>query len=133
MSLRAKWEFEYTAAALADAAAAQLAFRESRVLFWDNAQKEVIEKIKASGIAVHEDITSILSNSNKYGNTYAMGGAQIVIDPTMQTDLNKCYAKLEQHRSAAAQYKAWEQVLRAQHADVRVKLDHDDWMFFFGK
>ena len=94
MSLRAKWEFEYTASALAKAAEEQLAFRESRVTFWKAQQAEVIKKIKESGIEVHEDIN--------------------------------------EHSTMAAQYKAWQQVL-AGNPESRVKLDHDDWMFFFGK
>ena len=132
MSLRAKWEFEYTASALAKAASEQHAFRAGRVKFWTEQQSEVINKIKDSGMAVHEDIGALLSNSGKYGGTSMMGGAQIVIDPTMQTDLNKCFTKIQEHTALAAQYAAWKQVLEG-NPEARVKLDHDDWMFFFGK
>lgn len=132
MSLRSKWEFEYTAGALAKAAGEQHAFRESRVTFWRAQQYVVIAKIKESGIEVHEDIAAMLSNAGKYGGTSQMGGAQVVIDPTMQSDLNKCFTKIREHESLAAQYKAWQQVLEG-NAESRVKLDHDDWMFFFGR
>lgn len=132
MSLRNDWEFEYTASVLAKAAGEQHAFRESRVEFWTKQQAEVIAKIKESGIEVHEDIAAMLSNSGKYGGSRAAGGAQIIIDPTMQTDLNKCYMKIQEHTTLAGQYKAWQQVLEG-NSESRVKLDHDDWMFFFGK
>ena len=132
MSLRAKWEFEYTASALAAAAEAQYEFRQSRVAFWKDQQDQLIAKIKETGIVVHEDLAAMLSNSGKYGGTSAMGGAQIVIDPTMQTDLNKAYSKINEHSVMAAQYKAWIQVLKG-NPESRLKLDHDDWMFFFGK
>jgi hypothetical protein len=130
--LRAKWEFEYTASALAIAAEAQYQFRVGRETFWKAEQEKLIAKIKETGIVVHEDITAFLSNTNKYGSTGAMGGAQIVIDPTMQGDLNKAHAKITEHAQMAAQYKAWAQVLKG-NPESRVKLDHDDWMFFFGK
>jgi hypothetical protein len=130
--LRSKWEFEYTAAKLASAAEAQLAFRKSRVEFWTKQQADVIAKIKATGLEVHEDIAALLSNANKYGGTAPMGGAQIVIDPTMQSDLNKCFSKVSEHTAYVGQYSAWVQVLKG-NPEARVKLDHDDWMFFFGK
>jgi hypothetical protein len=132
--LRAKWEFEYTASELARAAEGQRDFRTSRIAVWKQKEAEVIAKIKESGLEVHEDITGLLSNninSLKYG-TSAMGGAQIVIDPTMQGDLNKCYMKIKEHTEMERQYAAWVQVLDGNPKD-RVKLDHDDWTFFFGK
>lgn len=133
MSLRSKWEFEYTASALAKAAGEQLAFRESRVEHWTGKQNEVMAKIKASGLEIHEDIGSASNSVNtlKYGSA-GMGGAQVIIDPTMQTDLNKCHMKIQEHVGLARQYKAWQQVLEG-NPEARVKLDHDDWMFFFGK
>lgn len=134
MTLRAKWEFEYTAINLAKQAEAQYAFREARIKVWKEEQAKIISKIKESGIEVHEDITELMSNSirsAKY-STQAMGGAQIVIDPTMQDDLNKCYQKIREHTELSKQYKAWQQVLEG-NPESRVKLDHDDWMFFFGK
>lgn len=133
MSLRSKWEFEYTAKNLAEAAARQLAFRVSRVAFWKEQQAEVIKKIKDTGMIVHEDIAALAYNNAKYSaNTSARGGAQIVIDPTLQTDLNKCHMKIQEHSTLESQYKAWQQVLEG-NSESRVKLDHDDWMFFFGK
>jgi hypothetical protein len=135
MSLRAKWEFEYTAKTLAEAAAKQLEFRTSRVEYWTEKQNEVMVKIKASGLEIHEDITTYGTASNNLNLKYAssgMGGAQIVIDPTMQGDLTKCHLKIQQHTELARQYSAWKQVLDGNPED-RVKLDHDDWMFFFGK
>jgi hypothetical protein len=134
MTLRKEWEFEYTGINLAKAAEAQHAFREARIKVWRDKQVEIIAKIKESGLEVHEDLAdqmSSFSNTAKY-STQALGGAQVVIDPTMQSDLNKCYAKIREHTELSKQYKAWQQVLEG-NPEARVKLDHDDWMFFFGK
>jgi hypothetical protein len=50
---------------------------------------------------------------------------------TLQRDLNECVTKIQQHRAAATEYDAWLQVLDA-NPEARLKLKHNDWMFFFG-
>lgn len=135
--LRAKWEFEYTAKNLAMAAEAQKTFRASRVKVWEGKKEEVIAKIKDSGLNVHQSIAESLNfasnnvNALKY-STQHMQGPQITIDATMQRDLDECFAKIQEHTDLRKQYDAWQQVLEG-NAESRVKLDHDDWMFFFGK
>jgi hypothetical protein len=132
--LRPKWEFEYTAANLADAAKAQRDFRAARRLVWTNKREEVMAKIRETGLTIHEDVTDTLSNSInqlKY-SAQGFGGPQVLVDSTMQQDLNKCTAKIQEHTELEKQYAAWVQVLGA-NPEARLKLDHDDWMFFFGK
>lgn len=127
---RDEWTFEYTAAKLAEAAAAQAAFRRRRFEFWKEKKAEVMQQIKASGLTVHEDIATGLLD--KTYTTSLRGGAQVLVDPTLQQDLNECVSKMRAHSDMARQYDGWEQVLHG-NPETRVQLDHDDWMFFFGK
>ena len=129
---RHEWEFEYTAANLAKAAAAQRDFRAGRVELWAGKKAEVMQKIKDSGISVTESMADLLSNSGKYGNTVSGRGAHITIDATLQGDLSECVEKIRHHAALRDQYNAWVQVLEA-NPESRLKLTHDDWMFFFGK
>lgn len=128
---REEWTFEYTAAKLADAAAAQAAFRRSRFEFWSAKKAEVMQKIRDSGLSVHEDIALGLLDKT-YSNSLVRAGAQVLVDPTLQKDLTECVNKMQHHSERARQYDGWEQVLRG-NSEARVHLDHDDWMFFFGK
>lgn len=126
---REEWTFEYTAARLADAAASQAGFRRMRFDFWRTKKEEVLQKIRDSGITVHEDIALGLLDKT-YSSHRA--GAQVLVDPTLQKDLTECVTKMQHHSERARQYEGWEQVLRG-NAEARVLLDHDDWMYFFGK
>lgn len=125
------WEFEYTARNLATAAKGQRDFRLSRVEVWEGKKGEVMAKIKESGLTVHEGVAAQLQGTYTTSNA-GYGGAQVMVDSTLQRDLNECMAKIQQHRNLANQYDSWLQVLDA-NPDARLKLKLDDWMFFFGK
>lgn len=125
---RDDWEFEYTAKVLAQAAEAQRDFRKTRVEAWERKKVEVMAKIKESGIEVHESV----ANSFASYTTSNAAGPQIVIDPMMQRDLTECQTKIAEHRKAATAYDGWAQVLNA-NPESRLKLKHNDWMYFFGK
>lgn len=126
---REEWMFEYTASRLADAAASQAAFRRTRFEFWRAKKEEVVQRIRDSGLTVHEDMSLGLMDK-----TYVTrdSRAQVLVDPMLQRDLNECVTKMQQHSERAREYDGWEQVLRG-NAEARVQLDHDDWMYFFGK
>lgn len=127
MSNRNSWEFEYTAKNLAVAAAKQQEIRSGRVGFWEKKKAEVMQKIKDSGITVSESLASGGSNVKGYGRD-----AMITIDSTMQDDLSECTTKIREHTDARDKYAGLVQVLEA-NSECRLKLHHDDWMFFFGK
>jgi histidinol dehydrogenase len=134
--LRDEWEFEYTIEQLLEAAIMQRDFRATRVQVWEDKKAEVIARIKESGINVTDSVANELSNTSataKYLSTQSIRGAQILIDPTMQDDLNECTEKIRQHLQLRNQYAAWVQVFEAQPKTSTRKLQHDDWMFFFGK
>lgn len=126
---RDDWEFEYTASNLAAAARGQRDFRLSRVKVWEEKKGEVMAKIKDTGLTVHEGVAAGMSN---YTTSNAGHGATVMVDSTLQRDLNECVTKITSHRGSAAEYDAWLQVLEA-NPEARLKLKHADWMFFFGK
>jgi hypothetical protein len=125
---RGLWEFEYTASRLAEAATAQREYRKSRVAVWEGKKEEVMRKIKDSGLTVHEGVAAQLSG---YSNS-VRGGAAVMVDPTLQTDLSECVSKIQEHQKAATEYDGWIQMLSA-NPEARLKLKYHDWMFFFGK
>lgn len=129
---REEWTFKYTAANLAAAAAAQAEFRRNRFEFWRSKKAEVMHKIKDSGLTVHEEIATALLDKSYVSTSALRQGAQVLVDPTLQKDLNECVTKMQRHADKARHYDGWEQVLRG-NPDALVELDHDDWMFFFGK
>jgi hypothetical protein len=49
----------------------------------------------------------------------------------MQGDLNECSFKVTEHSLKAREYDGWIQVFSA-NPDSRLKLHHDDFLFFFG-
>jgi hypothetical protein len=128
---RNDWEFEYTARNLATAAKGQRDFRLSRVEVWEGKKSEVMAKIKETGLTVHEGVAAGMAGTTYTSNAYG-GGAQVMVDSTLQRDLSECVQKIQAHREAATTYDAWLQVLDA-NPEARLKLKHDDWMFFFGK
>lgn len=126
--LKHEWEFEYTASALALAAEAQRAFRQTRVEAWEAKKLEVMAKVKESGLTVHEGPAAGFQNYT----SNAGQGAHVMVDTTLQADLSECVLKIKEHRAAVQQYTGWVQVLQA-NPESRLKLHQDDWLFFFGK
>jgi hypothetical protein len=124
---RQDWTFEYTASKLAEGAKAKEEFHQKRMEWWEGKKKEVMDKIKETGISVHDSVASIVSNYKSAGC-----GPEITIDNTMQRDLSECHSKMQEHHNLIKSYNGWRQVLEA-NPEARLKLTHDDWLFFFGK
>jgi len=125
---RGEWEFEYTASKLAEGAAAQKAFRLSRVVAWTDAKDKVMAEVKEGGIQVTESVATAMSS---YNSTQSFG-PQIGIDPAFQKKLAECHTKIQAHQQAANEYEGWVQVLSA-NSESRHKLTQQDWLYFFGK
>lgn len=126
---RDEWEFEYTAAKLADGAKAQREFRLGRVTWWTEAKAKVMAEVKDAGIEVTESVAASISN---YATTTQMDGPQIRVRTDLQKKLVECHNKIQGHQQAAAEYDGWVQVLAA-NPESRLKLTHADWLYFFGK
>lgn len=127
---RQDWEFEYTASALATAAIAQRDFRHGRVKVWEAEKEKVLQKIKDTGLTVHEGVAAGMTSYTTSNAGHQ--GARVMVDSTLQNDLNECVTKIQTHRAAGTDYDGWVQVLEA-NPEAILKLKHADWMFFFGK
>jgi hypothetical protein len=130
---RHEWTFKYSGTKLAEAARHQLEFRISRIAAWEAKKEEVMAQIRESGMTIKEDLAAhMLMNTMKYSATNQNSGPQIVIDQTMQDNLNECFQKINEHKGLEKQYSAWVQVFEA-NPEAHLDLHQDDWIFFFGK
>lgn len=125
---RNEWEFEYTAAKVADGAEAQAMFRAGRAEWWEQQKAAVMAEVKDSGIEVSE---SVAAGAVNYHSTQ-MAGPQVMVRADLQRKLTECHQKIESHRKATREYEGWVQVLRA-NPEQRLKLTQADWLYFFGK
>ncbi len=123
---RDEWEFEYTAAKLAEGALERRNFRGSRVTWWREQKETVMALVKESGIEVEESVGAKFSSSS-YGNQ-----PRVVVRGDLQRKLTECHDKIEEHERAVKEYDGWVQVLNA-NPESRLKLTQDDWLYFFGK
>jgi hypothetical protein len=130
---RANWRFEYTASQLAEQSRTKQAHHAERLATWRHNKAKVIEKIKSEGMDVHESLADKAAVLSMVSNRSPGYGAQITIDGTLQRDLNECGEKIAEHDLKQKQYDAWAQVLEADISGHPLSLDHEDWMFFFGK
>jgi hypothetical protein len=126
MSLSDKWEFEFTAATLAEAADTKFEKHTAKQKWWEGKKVETMTKVKESGIEVRDSVAAT------YSNTKGGFGPQIEIDGGLQRDLIECQDKLMEHYNLTRVYGGWAQVLHG-NPESRVKLHHDDWLFFFGE
>lgn len=125
-SKRYDWEFEYTAAKLAEASEQKRLSHETRKAWWETKKAEVMKKVGESGIEVKDSLASA------YSNTKGGYGPQIVIDDGLQRDLCEAQAKILEHDTLVREYSGWVQVLRA-NPEARLKLTCNDYLFFFGE
>jgi hypothetical protein len=126
--MRKEWRFPYSTVKVLDGAKAKAIFHAGRLEFWQKKQAETMERIKSDGLQVQTS----LAGAN-YSNVNRGFGAQVVVDATLQRDLDECETKIHEHRSKADTYRGWVEVLAAQRGDVTLELDHEDYLFFFGK
>ena len=124
---RDEWTFDYTAAKLADAATKKRDHHTARLTWWKGKKAEVMRKVAESGIEVHDSVAA-----DAYMTTRPTVSPQIRIDVTLQRDLTECQEKINRHRVLEEDYDGWLQVLGA-NPEARLSLDHEDYLFFFGK
>lgn len=122
---RDEWLFQFSNVELATAAKKKLAEHSHKLAWWENKKAETMKKIKESGIEIHDSVAST------YSNTKGEFGPQIKIDAGLQRDLTECQTKIRQHFEFIKSYDGWAQVLSGV-TDPVLRLDHEDWLFFFG-
>ncbi len=127
--LRQDWGFDYTAAKLADAADQKKGFHQERLDWWKTKRMEVMTTIRSEGLEIDEKIALEYRNPKQRDWNQ---GSQVMVRNDLQRDLSECLEKLGHHTQQLQQYDGWQQVLVA-NPEARVKLDIDDWLFFFGR
>ena len=143
-NLRDEWEFEYPVAELAKAALEQLEYHKGRIEVWRAKRQEVKTAIESKGCRVQETLAEemVMGASAGAAGTSVMNyaatrvGAQVVMDPevaNLQRQLQEADTRLRAREQSVREYTAWHQMLAARPDHERLKLRHDDWMFFFGK
>ena len=121
---RDEWTFEYTASKLAEAAATKREHHKQRLEWWNGQKDAVMAEVKDSGIEVSESLALAYASN-------AGVGPQVMVRGDLQRKLTECHGKLKEHDAKAREYDGWHQVLTA-NPEARMKLHHDDWLYFFG-
>ena len=127
--LRKDWGFDYSASRLAEAAAEKMVFHQERLDWWKAKRQEVLGTIRSEGLEIDEKL--VLEFRSPKARDWDRG-SQVMIRNDLQNDLAECLEKLGHHTQQVQQYDGWQQVLAA-NAEARVKLDIDDWLFFFAR
>ena len=127
--LRKDWCLEYTASKLSEASTEKLAFHQERLNWWKAKRTEVMNTIRSEGLEIDEKI--VLEFRSPKSRDWDRG-SQVMVRNDLQNDLSECLEKLSHHTEKVQQYDGWQQVLAA-NPQARVKLDIEDWLFFFGR
>ena len=127
--LRKDWGFDYTANKLAEAAATKMVFHQERLDWWKTKRQEVMGTIRSEGLEIDEKL--VMEFRSPKARDWDRS-AQVLIRNDLQTDLSECLDKLSHHTQQVQQYDGWQQVLAA-NPEARVKLDIEDWLFFFAR
>ena len=127
--LRKDWGFDYTANKLAEAAATKMVFHQERLDWWKTKRQEVMGTIRSEGLEIDEKL--VMEFRSPKARDWDRS-AQVLIRNDLQTDLSECLDKLSHHTQQVQQYDGWQQVLAA-NPEARVKLNIEDWLFFFAR
>jgi predicted metal-dependent phosphoesterase TrpH len=139
---REKWEFSYLANTLADAAKEKVEHHQARLRWWSERKEQAFTTLRQEGIAIDESLIERDDIATFAGAPAGQAASFRNLDyraPTVQVrpdlvrDLNETVAKIREHEAKITTYDGWEQVLRAQGENLRLTLQHDDWLFFFGR
>ena len=125
---RTSWEFQYSADILVKATSDKKDYHISRLQWWENQKKAVMEKIKSEGLEIDDSLVE----GTKFSNSNYSRGTSVSVRYDLQEDLTECVDKIKEHTNKRNEYDAWFQVLGA-HGLTMFPLNHDDWLFFFGK
>lgn len=124
---RHEWTFKYAGWKLAEAAIEQRAYREQRLAEREKKKEAAEQQIRWNGIEITESIAEKLANYSNPGF-----GPQITVDQKLLREYSECIEGIKRNRELLRQYDGWIQVLQA-NPDQQLELDHEDWLFFFGK
>lgn len=123
---RHEWTFTYTASRLMQEATKKRDAHAKRLEWWSNKKAETMKRVAEVGIEVQDSVAAC------YSNTKGHFGPQIKIDAGLQRDLTECQEKILEHNELVSEYEGWIQVFDA-NPEARLELDHNDFLFYFGK
>jgi hypothetical protein len=125
--MRKEWKFSYTSATVCDAARAKEAHHIARLAWWQDQKNATMARIKDGGLQVEESMApSNMSTAYSRGST-------VTIRDDLNRDLQECVEKIREHDARAKEYNGWVQVLDNRGDRLWLELDHNDWLYFFGK
>ncbi|MBS0583262.1 MAG: hypothetical protein JSS42_09190 [Proteobacteria bacterium] len=127
---REEWQFEYLAGKLAEAAAAKLEYHQARIDWWKAKRTEIVDEIRTQGLDFEEKLVMNAGVSPK-GRDWN-NAATVSIRDDLRDGLEESQRKLAAHTNLLRDYSGWHQALSA-NVDVPLRLDINDWLFFFGK
>ena len=126
---REDWKFTYTGKQLLDAANAKLAHHQKKYGWWLARKDELLAKIRSEGLEVSE--AQAVQHSGHKARDWNQG-ARVMVRNDLQTQLDECLRKLAFHTEELDSFQGWQQVFEA-NPDSSLPLDHEDWLFFFGR
>lgn len=126
---RNEWKFDYTANRLAEAAQGKITHHQERLAAWQAKREEVLARIRAEGLEIDEKL--VLGYHSPKSRDWE-GGNRIRFREDLRRNLEEVLDKLKHHTEQVQQYQGWHQLLTA-NAEVRLGLDVEDWLFFFGR
>lgn len=125
--LREQWKFRYVGSELSQAASERLAYHRERLKWWKNKRSAVIDSIRADGLDFDESL--VMEYQTPKSRDWERS-TRVTIRQDLRSQLDECLRKLSHHTEKASSYAAWCEVLQA-NPDASLKLDHEDWQFFF--
>lgn len=134
---REKWKFQFKTEDVKVAAEAKVKFHQERHAWWGAKKEEVMKEIKEGGVSIDESIVDELGKTGYAGyqtlqvRAQSFGSPQVRIDPQLVQRLSECHGKIQEHKEKVKDYSAWVEVLSA--GSGLLTLDHEDYLFFYGK
>jgi hypothetical protein len=131
--IRDEWKFKHRAEELAEAARSKYEHHAARLAWWKGKKEEVIAEIRSNGLEVSDTVASEYQlSSMNFTGALRGNGAKVIVKDEYQKKLTECEMKMSEHSQKSSAYDGWYQVLSA-NASSELEIDHDDFLFFFGK
>jgi hypothetical protein len=125
---RKSWTFGYKGEDLSVAARRKEGFHRERLEAWKKVKDKTMESIREDGLCIGEGPAAGFRRTKRRD----WDDAQVTVREDLSRRLDQCLEKLGHHTGMADSYAGWLQVLEAV-PEARLELDHDDWLYFFGR
>lgn len=129
--IRNGWEFSHSITEILDGVSKQIAFREARIAFWRDIERETREVFKTGAGLTMTDTPDAFAMSV---SNYHRGGPQIQIEPKLRDTFIQAMNKITEHTAARLEYINWQKVLKGaakKGAARELEMTYPDWLYFF--